>query len=241
MKSLYTLTTPSHQVLHDDWFRPSLQDGYAVETRSMKQVGASNDHVCGTHAFNETMIAKVRLMLDAIRENWGKIFVYSDVDVQFFGKTEPLIDDAMRDCDVVAQRDAHPKMSAAKNRQFSGHLCAGFLACRANEQTLHLWEDVLAYGLKHPDKHDQQALNFLLNGLTGRQMRNRYGVRWGFLPEAFFGPGPQLTEVWKPGMQLELPRPIVMHHANWTFGVDNKISQLAAVRQAAAKTAAQAA
>jgi hypothetical protein len=32
-----------------------------------------------------------------------------------------------------------------------------------------------------------------------------------------------------------------MHHANWTFGVDNKISQLAAVRQVAAKTAAQAA
>lgn len=238
MKRLYTLATPSHQVLHDEWFRPSLQDDYAVEMRSMAQVGASKDHVCGTQAFNQTMVAKVRLMLDAIRENWGGVFVYSDVDIQFFGKTEPLIDEAMKDLDVVAQRDAHARMSVAKNPHFSGHLCAGFLACRANEQTLKLWEAILAYGLEHPDQHDQQALNFLLNGLTGWAMPNRYGVRWGFLPEAFFGPGPQLTGVWQPGMRLALPRRIVMHHANWTFGVDNKILQLAAVREAAVKASA---
>lgn len=197
----------------------------------MEQLGAIQDHVCGTRAFNQTMIAKVRLMIDAIHENWGQVFIYSDVDIQFFGLTEPLIDDAMQDLDVAAQRDAHPKISAAKNPQFSGHLCAGFLACRANDQTLALWENILAYGLEHPDQHDQQALNVLLNGLTSRRMPNRYGVRWGFLPDAFFGPGPQLTGIWQPGMRLSLPRPVVMHHANWTFGVDNKIAQLAAVRE----------
>ncbi len=238
MKRLYTLATPSHQSLHDDWFRPSLQDDYILEVRSLEQIGANKDHVCGTQAFNQTMVAKVRLMLDAIRENWGGVFVYSDVDIQFFGKTEPLIDDAIRDLDVVAQRDAHPKLSVAKNPHFSGHLCAGFLACRANERTLRLWEAILTYSLEHPNQHDQQALNFLLNGLTGKQMPNRYGVRWGFLPDRFFGPGPQLTGVWQPGTPLSLPHAIVMHHANWTFGVENKTLQLAAVRAAATPAAA---
>jgi hypothetical protein len=235
MKRLYTLATPSHQSLHDDWFRPTLQDDYIVEMRSLEQVGASEDHCCGTVAFNQTMVAKVRLMLDAIRENWGGVFIYSDVDIQFFGRTEPLIDEAMSNLDVAAQRDAHPRMSPIGNPQFSGHLCAGFLACRGNERTLRLWEGILAYSLGHPDQHDQQALNHLLSWRSGWRMPNRFGVRWGYLPDAFFGPGPQLQTVWEPGMPLATPATIVMHHANWTIGIANKVAQLVAVRRAIAR------
>lgn len=235
MKRLYALTTPSHQGLHDDWFRPSLRDDYAVEVRPLEQVGQREDHVCGTAAFNLTMAAKVRLMIDAIRDNWGRVFIYSDVDIQFFGKTEQLIDAAIRNRDLVAQRDARPWMTVLHHPQFSGHLCAGFLACRGNDRTLRLWQAVLDHVRGRPDQHDQQALNQLLNRRTGWRLPNRFGVRWGYLPDAFFGPGPQLRGVWEPGMPLAVPRRIVMHHANWTIGVANKVAQLTAVRTAVAQ------
>ena len=35
---------------------------------------------------------------------------------------------------------------------------------------------------------------------------------------------------WEPGCELNIPQDIVMHHANWTIGIENKIAQLQYVR-----------
>lgn len=237
MKRLYTIVSPTHRPMYEEWFWPSLQDDYRIEARFIDQVGAAKDHCCGTAAFNRTMVAKARLMLEAIEQTMGQVFLYSDVDIQFFGPTEAAIDEAIAGYDVACQLDAPLHIGRDVHPAFSGHMCAGFLVCRSSDRTLRLWKDILHYVETRPDRHDQHALNELLNGLTGKPVENPYDVRWRYLPETFFGPGPQLVSAWEPGQPLVLPRQPVMHHANWTIGIANKLAQLRTVKEQVCRAA----
>lgn len=231
MRRLYTIVSPSHRTIYDEWFRPSLQDRFQLNVRFIDQIGDRQEHHCGTAAFNRTMLAKATLMLTAIEQNMGDVFIYSDVDIQFFRAATAAIDEAIAEHDVACQLDAPLQMARTVHPDFSGHLCAGFLVCRASAATLALWRDVLRYLEARPDRHDQHALNDLLNGMTGRPRPNPHGVRWRYLPAPFFGPGPQLSSAWEPGQPLVVPDAPILHHANWTIGVANKVAQLREVRR----------
>ena len=108
--------------------------------------------------------------------------------------------------------------------------------------TLKLWKDVQKYHDLNGG-HDQERVNILI-----KRMKN---IKWGYLPREFFSAGyggelnlwKQLLNLfycnvlrryshlrWKPGLSLKIPKNIVMHHANFTTGVANKISQLEYVR-----------
>jgi hypothetical protein len=63
-----------------------------------------------------------------------------------------------------------------------------------------------------------------------RTVKNDYGIKWRYLPKEFFSPGIMKRCIWSPGMEFPIPRNIIMHHANWTTGVKNKIAQLQYVR-----------
>src|SRR5438034_9059948 len=79
---LYSFYTPSHEILKNDWFLPSLQDDFEIEIRFFPQE-------CETATFKEsgwntTMLHKVEMIIDAIKKNWNKVFIYADIDIQFF-------------------------------------------------------------------------------------------------------------------------------------------------------------
>ena len=52
------------------------------------------------------VVRKVETILRAIRENWGRVFIWSDVDVQFFGPIGAWAEAATRELDIVFQVDA---------------------------------------------------------------------------------------------------------------------------------------
>lgn len=249
---LYGLYTPSHEPLLKDWLLPSLRDPYTLCFQPYDQVGPRDQHVYGTPSFTRTTLLKVEVILRAIRENWGDVFVYSDVDVQFFRPTEPLLRRLIRNFDLLFQRDSP-----------EGIACAGFFACRTTPVTLGFWESVHRYMLANPGKNDQDAVNDLL--LIGRVRRlrypgfqlvnktldmdnrvgfklrtwlrallkrpNRFGLRWNYLPDVFMSGGTLTGRPWSPGMILPVPSGIVLHHVNWTLGIENKIAQLRWVRK----------
>lgn len=227
---LYIFYTPSHKVFLNSWLLKSLRDEYDLIIRQGRQE-------CHTGSFMhegwmKTMLEKANLILQAIRDNWHEVFIVSDVDIQFFGKTQDIIIDFMRGCDFAAQKDAVDGLNRNIAPDMSGHLCAGFFACRGNSKTLALWKDIKDHCLKNPSQNDQQALNYFLNGFKVNQKHNSYGVKWDYLPPRFFGPGTYLgTTLWSPGKILEIPWDILMHHANQTVGIANKIAQLEYVRQ----------
>jgi len=60
---------------------------------------------------------------------------------------------------------------------------------------------------------------------------NPYEIRWGYLPNQFFGGGTLKGKYWWPGLPLAVPDNIVMHHANFTFSIKNKVMQLTYVKE----------
>jgi hypothetical protein len=169
-----------------------------------------------SEGWTKTTMRKVDLIIRAIQENWGKIFIFSDVDIQFFRPVKNFILILMKGKDILMQKN-NPE----------GVLCTGFFACRANEKTLQLWIDV-----KHTMEEKQlQSDQISFNQCIKRgSKKNSYDVVWDYLPHTFFGGGTLTGYMWKPGMLLPIPYNIMLHHANYTRGIKNKIAQLIYVR-----------
>ncbi len=210
---LYSFYTSSHKILKDKWFGPTIKDDFEVIIDCYKQDCPSGVYM--TAGWKKSMGRKVNLILRAIEENWGKIFIYSDIDIQFFRSMKRHILKAMKGNDMVFQRDRP-----------SGTVCAGFIVCRANEKTLRLFKAIRQYMIDN-DLSDQKTLNHLL-----RKTDLFTDIKWAHLPETFFAAATLLHEKpnWYPGKVLKIPRDIILHHANWVGGVQRKIAQLSYVR-----------
>jgi len=210
---MYVFYTPSHTEMFENWFLPSIHpdDNYEIIVECHRQE-------CPTGSFMEsgwidTMKHKVDLVIRAIHENWGEVFVHADVDIQFFGPTQKIIEELMINKDLLAQKD-----------EPGGTLCAGFFACRANEKTLKLWQEIRKN--LSANRNDQQLLNDLIRN------KNPFQIIWGYFPtDKFIGGGTFTGKRWYPGVSLILPRNILMHHANYTAGIENKIEQLNYVKK----------
>lgn len=207
---LYSFYTPSHKILKDEWFLPSIQDDYDVTIEFHEQECPSGNFA--EKGWITVMLRKVDLILKGIEENWGNIFVYADIDIQFFGPTQKSILKALENNDIVVQKD-----------QPNGMICAGFFACKANDKMLALWEKIKETMIKDHQR-DQPTLNRFL------KKDNMYNIQWDYLPVEFFGAGTLTGKSWKPGKKLTIPKNTLMHHANFTKGVHNKLAQLKYVR-----------
>ncbi|MBN3040290.1 MAG: hypothetical protein JW867_04115 [Candidatus Omnitrophica bacterium] len=224
---LYSFYSPSHERIKDEWFLKTLKDDYEIDIRRCEQKGSGRYR---TKGWAETILFREDMVIEAIKENWGRIFVYSDIDVQFFKKTEPILVDAINNFDIVLQKD-DPQNNA----------CLGFFVARANKETLNFFDLLRKRVLK--EGRDQVLANRILKdyNLAGvisfkniikglfKGLLNRFN--YGLLPDVFFSGGTFSGKIWQPGMDLSIPKDIVLHHANWTVGVDNKILQLKYVKE----------
>jgi len=199
---LIAVYTPSHKVLLDDWFLPGLQDDFDVILHKSEIIGSG---AYMQKDWSDAVLFKCDAIIDAITKNWGEVFVYSDVDIEFFASMKNIILNAMQDKDIVCQLDSP-----------NGVLCTGFFAAKANEQTLALWQDVRkAILIEH---RDQKAFN--------RLIRAQRDIRFGYLPLGFFGAGTFNDRQWHKGQPFYIPTSPVMFHANFTIGLDNKVAAL---------------
>lgn len=219
---LYALYTPSHEILKDTYFLPSIQDDFEIVLGFCEQTSSSATFM--SEGWTKTTMRKVDLIIRAIEENWGNVFIFSDVDIQFFAPIQDTILALIEGKDIIMQRN-NPE----------GVLCTGFFACRANEKTLRLWQDVKKTMENNKSNSDQISFN---QCIKKKSKRNPYGLVWDYLPDSFFGAGTLAAYpgyLWKPGRMLHIPDDIMIHHANWTRGIKNKIAQLKYVRNEVSK------
>jgi Nucleotide-diphospho-sugar transferase len=207
---MYSFYTPSHDVLRKEWFLPSIKDDFDLVVKYYDQLCESAKIL--DDGWNDTMLKKVDMLIEATQDNWGQVFIYADIDIQFFKPIQTLINTLIKDKDLVIQRD---------NPQ--GGVCAGFFACRANEKTLMLWKCIKSI-MVNKGKRDQEALYIFI------KKNNFLGILWDYLPVTFFGGGTLTGDRWKPGDSLPVPHGIVLHHANYVVGVPGKIAQLEYVK-----------
>jgi hypothetical protein len=210
MVPLYTLYTPSHQVLFDRYFLPTLPDDVELRAEFFDNPGNGYIHDI---SYWRGIVRKVEIILDAIENNWGSVFIWCDVDAQFFGSFAEWVVRTIRRHDIVFQIDA-PGPS----------ICAGVFFCRGNEATRWLWQQALDF-VQVPEywREDQMKIREILLQPTI--------VRAGFLPTCFIGGGTFTGKLWQPGDDLPIPRNILIHHANFTCGISNKMAQCAYVRE----------
>ncbi len=128
---LYAFYTPSHQVLKDEWFLPTLEDDYDLQVEKYDQECQLGEYKSA--GWTNSMLRKSDLIIRAITENWNDIFLYSDVDTQFFGPSSEILKNLAKRKDMIFQCDSP-----------EGEICAGFFVCRANHRTLKLWQDIRA-------------------------------------------------------------------------------------------------
>jgi hypothetical protein len=216
---LISTYTETHRVFKDEWFLPSLKDDYEIDVRYCR---TSRGGRYLSRDWTDAVIFKSETIIDTIKNLWGGVFVYSDVDIQFFKPTKQILLQAIENNDIVCQRD-DPE----------GHLCTGFWVARANRKVLKLWENVRKR--IRTVGRDQIVFNkFLRRGPRYKLLytiKNLTGVcTYGYLPETFYTEGNVEGKHWEPGMDLTIPDDVVLHHANWTESVESKIAQLEYVR-----------
>jgi hypothetical protein len=204
---LYSYYTPSHRVLKEKYFEPSIKDDYEVIIRKI------DEQVCKEGYYKaknwELAVAqKALLIIDAIKENWGSYFIYSDIDIQFLRPTKDYITKHFKDLDLLAQ-----KASASVNSK-SRSLCSGFMVIKAHQENLDLWKDIYNHLVTPGNKNGDQ---FHLNRLI-----KKHKLTYDVLPSSFYNPG----RMWRPGKKLTIPDDIMLHHANWCFKMNWKCEQL---------------
>jgi len=112
-----------------EYFSSSIKDDYELVLKEDDHTGPSVSYK--QKGWCEITRSKVVCIIDAIQGNWNKCFVFSDPDIQFFGKTKSHLLRAIKNKDIVLQRDSP-----------GGMICTGFFICRGNGKTFKLWQDV---------------------------------------------------------------------------------------------------
>ncbi len=234
---ILSVCSPSHEPFRDQWFLPTLPPGFEPEVLDVDQTCASALH--RTEGWREAVSPRYGLIADAITRAPDEIMVYSDIDVRFFDLRPETVIAALGDSDLALQRDS-----------YTGRVCSGFFVFRGNARVLALMRSMQEQLAAEASMCDQPLLNDLMEvkrwggGLRYRLMRwpglghrlldldftrRRFEscVRWRYLDASFWTPGHGLRhEEWSPGNPVQIPRRIVIHHANWCLGIEGKLRQL---------------
>lgn len=214
--NLYTYYTPSHEILLKDWFLPSLNklDEFNIIIEKHEQIEYLRYY---TDGWTKLMLIKIDLILKALEENKNSIFVYADVDIQFFRKFKDILFEGHKTHDILIQ-------NGAPDYYEPGYACPGFFSCVSNEQTIKLFKQIKELML---DKNicDQIAINKLLTET------NPLNIKWTYLPRAFLaGTSAGDSSYWLPDNDLVIPEGIILHHATHTKDMKDKIAQLVYVQ-----------
>lgn len=118
-------------------------------------------------ALHMSMHYKIDLMLHAIQENWGGVFLLRDIESQGPPPPKKIVLKTLEHADIVVQR-AHATDESS----------SGYIACRANKRTLQLWESIKHLVDEHPSTPDQDYLHTLL------QENKIAKLRWDYLPNS---------------------------------------------------------
>lgn len=202
---LYTIYTPSHKILYENYFLKTIPNEFEiVAVEDNRQYCPSGSYY--SKGWDKICFRKTELFVRACEENIGGCFFYCDVDVQFFKPFKNDLIDELEDFDIACQDDG--------NNKKNGH-CSGVFICRANEKTL----DMFRYMKLKFKKDDQSTLNKYIHVVKHKKLSHR-----------FFNFGHVGQGVWK-GQDFVVPDNILIHHANWVVGVDNKMKIMDFVRQ----------
>lgn len=208
---IYTFYTDTHKVLFDRFFLPSFQK-HGLD-KNFELIVLNGDQFSPSGEFNsegtlDTWDERLSMFDKIVDENWGNHFVYSDCDMQFFSNfTDDLMSYANDNIDIWAQSDM-------------GTICTGFMLVKANKITKRYFAKIKTDLRKFAN--DQICANHYKNF-----------VRFSLLPENKYMTIASLNggNVWTPeSADIDIPESVIVHHGNYTIGIENKVKLMEYVR-----------
>lgn len=211
---LYTLYTPSHETLHDNYFLKTLPNEFELDETLTQQICPTGDFK--TKGWEETTYKKVETFLRAAEENDNEYFIFSDVDIVFFDKIKE---------DLLQHVDGHDIAIQNNNPFKNGNnlkydACTGFFICKGNEKTRDLFHRMLKQD--NDFKDDQTSFNTTIDKNT---------IKTTFLPYNEYWNTCQVKDKIKKDKNFDIPDGIKMYHANWLVGTKTKIKAIEKVMQ----------
>lgn len=210
---IYTHYSDSHKLMYDN-FKQTLRGIYSKEEATIRCLYHPQTTQSGsfmTHGWLDSMEYKLNLILDAIDENKDGWFIFADCDVQFFKPFIKDLENILQNADIACQEDR-------------GSLCAGFFACQSNIKTLNLFKTIKS-NFRHL-VNDQVALNELHHLATSKMLDNKKYFTIGNVFNNLNG-----TFNWDNYTNITPPKEMIMHHANYVVGVENKQKLLSMIKQ----------
>lgn len=240
---LISSVSGTHARLVEDWFLPTVPTGFDPVMVDADQLCPSGEF--RSDGWKKQIALKFVAIEEATRGLEGEIVIFSDVDVRFFdGFTPELARELLGGRDIAFQQGS-----------LRGTLCAGFYIFRVSDRVRGFLRRIEEYLTPEYRGDDETAMNeelrvpsvrgvrridrlpeyprrlafSALTALHSRWPRSGDQISWRLLPAYVWNPGLSRPRVWRPGDPLRVPRRILVHHANYTVGVDNKLAQLAEV------------
>jgi hypothetical protein len=211
---IYTFYTDTHESMLNDWFLPS----FKLYNPNLEIIVKKFDQECPSGSFMEdgwhkTMLKKVDYIIEAIEKNWNSEFIHADCDIQCFG---PIVDDIanqLKDNDLVGLDETPIYLNK--------EICCGFFICKGNENTFKLFHHIKS--VVNKNLNDQMALNSL----------KQYYIKSDVLDLKYYNITHSLGPmIWTPEIEIpNISKNILIHHANWIVGVENKIKNLKLVKE----------
>lgn len=211
--NLYTCLTPSHESLLQHHFLPSVPPDLDVKIWRFdqpiinRQTNEQSLGMYGKAGFNEACRMKIAYLKRCIQEEiekGGKPFIFSDVDVRFYS---PVAESALQELgnhDIAFQQDR------------PGGCCTGFMVIRPNLRNISLFDNTLS-AMSQLNTEDQIATEVVLRHSTHDWIHLDTKKFWSIGQSVG-----QTGRSWTPGQPVDPPPKLLMHHANWTRGLNNK-------------------
>lgn len=221
----YTLFTDSHKKFLTDYFIPTFPYREEIELTILHRPQHCKTASFETEGWKETMRDKVNCFIEGIESCTEEdIFMFIDPDIQFFGDFYDDIVSNLSNKDAVFQNDVF------------GGVNTGFFAVKNNNRVRSFFKTIL--GNLDSFSQEQVLANYLL---TNSDKFPSIAISWAFLPAKYWTyghiaalPGEGVEPYrgsWTPDApDFDVPQDIVIHHANWTAGINNKIKLLEIVK-----------
>lgn len=204
---LYCFFTPSHEVFYKEWLLPSASREYEViPIKHKEQISKSSEYA--KSGWRETQYNKVLAWKKAVEQNMGEVIICCDVDIQFIGDSKTFFEHIIADKDIAFQQNFR-----------GGPICSGFFVCRCSLKTQNFFE-IIANRLKKIMHEDGGGEQYEMQQLLSEKWYELNVLKLSY------------DKVWCPGMEykslkdLNVPKDMLVHHANWTEGLENKVEQL---------------
>lgn len=206
---IVTFVSPSHERLFREHFIASLPISMFLDlfVESLPQ------HVCPSgefmsDGFKEMMqIKMLRLRSYCLKVPWPEeVALYCDADVRFYEINSINPDELLGDNDVLFANDGNNTYGC------------GVILFRPRESVRLMFQDIADETIKDGVRDDQEALNRLMAD-------GKIKAKYGYLPNSFYTTG--LDGGRWPEYKPEIVQcGMVLHHANFTVGIQNKLDLL---------------